>query len=653
MLNAFVTHQKYILIFCGLVCIMLAFFIMVMNFKSVKRKKALIKITLGVGVLVFADAAGYFFDGSSTIFGYWGNRFSIFLVFIFVLANTCFLVEYTTFIFMETGKFETLPKRLRMGFMLPIIGMILVVISQFTGMYYYFDDSNKYQRGPLFIVSALIPIITVVVLLSFACQNGKLIDKWLFGSLVFFALSPIVSASLQLSSSGINYIDFISWIAVIVLFWIALMGQNNELADAAYTDVVTGLPNADGYILKTNKIISHGDIMKYTGYYLDIARMGYYNNKYGKRLGDEIILLYAKALKQATEKDEIIGRLGGNYFVALIKRENSQKFLELLGDTPLEIVFDGKKETIHLSAVAGCYEIDKKNIVAPQILTNTSAALSYAKNVARKPYVFLDSALEAEFERIRVIEADARAGLKNNEFEVFYQPKVDVNGNVLCGAEALVRWRKNGTIVPPMSFIPILERNTGICDLDFYVLNRVCKDIKEWIEKGYEPMTVSVNFSRKNLGTPILAEAISKVVEKYDIPKNLIQIEVTETLDEFPLDYLIGVVEAIGRYGMTVAIDDFGTGSSSINLLKLVKFDVLKIDKAFIDYKNDKEKQLLSDIIQMANNIDIDVIAEGVEEREQVETLLEMGCHMIQGYVFDKPLSKEDFEKRLVGKSYK
>lgn len=197
-----------------------------------------------------------------------------------------------------------------------------------------------------------------------------------------------------------------------------------------------------------------------------------------------------------------------------------------------------------------------------------------------------------------------------------------------------------------------MEKNGSVCELDFYILNRVCQDIKKWREDGIEPVTVSVNFSRRNLGNASLAEDISKTIEKYDIPKKYIQIEVTETIDEYPMSCLTHMVEKLQEYGITVAIDDFGTGSSSIKLLKDVKFDELKIDKSFVDYDNEKDKELLGDIIRMAKNRNISVIAEGVEEMRQVEALSTMECYAIQGYVFDKPLEKSEFDKKLINKQY-
>jgi len=471
-------------------------------------------------------------------------------------------------------------------------------------------------------------------------------------SVIIYGLLPLVAGVAQLWLYGLSLINISSWLSGVILFFLGLLAQNRELTKAAGTEIGTGLPNAFGYMEAVDDIINHGDCTKYSAFYFDIVRMSHYNNKYGKQKGDEIIVTYAKNIKSRLDRDEILGRLGGNYFVALIKKVNVDKFLKLLSDVPVEIEYDGQLVTLHLAAVAGGYDIVNKNMVAGQILSNCASALTYAKNEAHKPYVFMDNALEMEFKRVRDLEEGVKKALAQGEFEPFYQPKTDCRTNKIVGAEAIARWICNGEIVPTADYISIMEKNGTICDLDFYILNRVCQDIENWIKQGIEPVQTSVNFSRKNLGNPILAEAISNAVDKYDIPKSLIQIEITETIDEFPMSYLVGVVDALHRYGLSAAIDDFGVGSSSISLLSQSDFDVLKIDRTFIEYRDDREKQLLKDIIQMAGNIGIDVLAEGVETEEKVDELKKMGCYIIQGFVYDKALRKNDFENRLRKKQY-
>ena len=652
MIEFFDKYQIILLNFAAIVSCILAIFVCMIKMPSRSKKSSIIKMELGTAALLFADAAFYMYDGDTTVMGKMLVRGSNVFVYFFTLINIYFFCEYITALFMGSGKFDKLPKRLLLGHVIPAFGTILVLITQFNGMYYYIDENNIYHRGPLFLLSAFIPIFTVIMMSTFVVQFRNVVRKKLLLSIILFITLPMIAAVVQYFYYGPALIDLSSWVAAVAIFACAISEQNDELLVAANTDRSTRLPNTFGYLNAVDNIISHGNITKYNSYYFDIVRMSHINNKYGKNVGDEIIIKYAHKIRARLDKDEIIGRLGGNFFVALVKKSNAEKFLKLLSDVEIEFEFAGGNEVVHVSAVAGGYEIGTRNTNASQIITNTATALAYAKNTAHKSVVYLDEKLEEKLEHIRQVEEDSRKALANQEFEPYYQPKVDSRTMMMCGAEALVRWRHGDTMISPMEFVPIMERNGSVCELDFYILRRVCEDIKRWIEEGREPIPVSVNFSRKNLGNPILSEAISKVVEEYGIPKDLIQIEITETLDEFPMSYLVGVVEALQRYGLTAAIDDFGTGSSSINLLKVVDFDVLKIDKQFIDYKDDKEKQLLRDILSMTANLNLGVIAEGVEEKEKVEELAKMGCYIIQGYVFDRPLDKAAFEKKLDDKKY-
>ena len=249
--------------------------------------------------------------------------------------------------------------------------------------------------------------------------------------------------------------------------------------------------------------------------------------------------------------------------------------------------------------------------------------------------------------------SDIPIAMANEEFVAYYQPKVNSRTNTLCGAEALVRWIRNGKLIPPGKFIPIMETKDLMCDMDFYMLRHVCADISRWIEEGLVPPTVSVNFSRRNLSNANLAADIEAVVHEYHVPKKMIEIEITETIDEFPISVLKNFVDDLHKRGFRVAVDDFGSGSSSLSLLREVTFDTLKIDKGFVDKAYAKDLAILGYMIRLAKAIGAETLAEGVEQREQVDTLLSFGCEIIQGYYFDRPLSKDVFEKRMIERRYK
>jgi EAL domain-containing protein (putative c-di-GMP-specific phosphodiesterase class I) len=225
---------------------------------------------------------------------------------------------------------------------------------------------------------------------------------------------------------------------------------------------------------------------------------------------------------------------------------------------------------------------------------------------------------------------------------------------MLVGAEALVRWVRDGKVISPGEFIPVIEQDGSVCKLDFYMLEHVCRDIRSWLSMGIEPVRISVNFSRKHLSNPNLSEDIMRVIEKYDVPVRYIEIEVTETTDEEEQGMLGAFMRKMREYKIATAIDDFGTGYSSFNILRSFPIDVLKIDKSFIDDESLTENDgiVLSNIVKMAKELKMDVITEGVENWEQVKFLQDIQCNVVQGFLFDRPMPPMDFEKKLRGKRY-
>jgi EAL domain-containing protein (putative c-di-GMP-specific phosphodiesterase class I) len=286
------------------------------------------------------------------------------------------------------------------------------------------------------------------------------------------------------------------------------------------------------------------------------------------------------------------------------------------------------------------------------ILVFGGHALSTAKSRDNEDVVWLTQELIDAIAGRKKLESDIQAGLKNGEFRPYYQPKVNARTGKLCGAEALSRWHHNGEVLYPDGYISVMEANDAVCQMDFCILASVCEDISEWLRSGISVPKVSVNFSRRNLTDPKLAAHIDEVVTSAGIPKNLIEIEVTESSDEFTIGVLGRFVESLHKLGYKVSIDDFGNASSSLTLLREVPFDTLKIDKGFVDHDNAKDITILTYIIKMAHDIHLDIVAEGVEQKAQIDILSSLGVDVIQGFYFDRPLSKEAMTERLKASEY-
>ncbi|MCQ2522089.1 MAG: GGDEF domain-containing phosphodiesterase [Lachnospiraceae bacterium] len=639
--------QMSVLLFGSILCFFIFIFGSILQYQSRGRKIALLHIELSTSILLLADYFAYLFRGDMSTLGYWMVRIANFLVFFFVYVELNGLNQYLRTFTYQSAKGGKVKYRCIM--IMTILGMLCIVLSQFTGIFYRIDENNLYQRGPLFYISFVAPLVIYGLILSVVIEYRRIFTKMIFYALILFSTMPVVCSILQAFFYGLSLLNLSMGVCAIILFVFSLVDQNLLLVHISELDKLTELPNEHGFMheimLRFPKYTWH----EYDAIYFDVVHMATYNRKYGNAVGDEILKEYARALCKKVEDDEVLGCIGGNRFIAFIRRNHTKDFLELLDGIDIRVINKDNSEKMQLTmkSVAGVYEVPNSNIEPRQILNYIITTCNVAKNEKHKPFLYLTPDLWEEIVRKRDLEAEIPLAMEKREFKPFYQPKVDSEQNKLCGAEALVRWDRNGEIIPPYRFVPVLEQADGICKFDFYMLDYVCQDLRKWIDQGLNPPTISVNFSRKNLGNPNLAKEIYDVILKYAVPPELIQIEITETVDEYPMEALKDVIEMLRQYGVSTAIDDFGTGSASINLLMEVPFSVLKIDKSFVDNLNDKKEKILEHIIVMSREMGADVIAEGVEERTQLDTLKKLNCVKIQGYFFDKPLAKSEFERRI------
>ncbi len=241
--------------------------------------------------------------------------------------------------------------------------------------------------------------------------------------------------------------------------------------------------------------------------------------------------------------------------------------------------------------------------------------------------------------------------IKNHEFQVYYQPKVSLKDYRLCGAEALCRWIHDGEVIPPDRFIPQLEHGNEICELDFVILNLVCRDISRWLSEGRRMVRISANMSRRHMMNPYLISDIFDVINRYDFPRKYIEIELTETTTDVDFKDLNRVVNALTEQGIHTSVDDFGVGYSSLNLIRDLPWNTLKIDRSFLPAEDDNKPNktvILQHLIAMAQSMGMECLAEGVETVEQIRLLKDNQCFIAQGFYFDRPLPREEFERRLI-----
>ncbi len=429
----------------------------------------------------------------------------------------------------------------------------------------------------------------------------------------------------------------------------------NIVKSSLSSDALTQLPNSNGFIAIGTRLAAQNKLHEYTAMYINLKNFRCINSQISNKHGDDVIKAYAMTVHSMLQEDEVIGRLGGDNFTLLVKDERAEEIISKLSEMTVEVELDSAKMTFIIAARMGVYDIHEGDA-----MTHAMNCISIAINGARRNpalnVVRFTPEIMQKIEREHALTAMFAGAVKNREFIVYYQPKVDLSNSRMCGCEALVRWKRDGRIISPAEFIPVFERDGNICALDFYMLDCVCRDIREWIKQGLEPVTVSVNFSKTHLHDPHIAEEIMAIINKYGIDTKYIEVEMTEMSDFNDYDAFKDLVTKMKENGVVTSIDDFGTGYSSLNLLTDFMFDVVKLDKSFLDNiskSNSRTDEIVvRNIVKMIKELGMSTIAEGVETVEQAQFLKDIDCTMVQGYLFDKPLCCEEFVTRLAGKEY-
>ncbi|MBQ3162871.1 MAG: GGDEF domain-containing protein [Oscillospiraceae bacterium] len=422
-----------------------------------------------------------------------------------------------------------------------------------------------------------------------------------------------------------------------------------KIADyLAFHDKELETYNIAHFVKTVNSAIINGTIGRYDACYFNIKDFSDVNNMLGRTKATEVMKKYIARLSELLADGEAVCRMGGDNFTVIFFKDNLQKVKDYLVAADVEYGEEGRTVTIRSSA--GFYDIPDDCPDVAQVMDCINAAKNVARSDMNITSVFYnDEVMQRDAER-RKYESLFSKAIMNEEFQVYYQPKVSLKKYKVSGAEALCRWLHNGELIPPIKFIPVFERNKAICTLDFYMLDHVCRDIRSWLDNGRDVVKVSVNLSRCNLGEPQLVERIIATVDKYNIPHEYIEIELTETTTDVAFSELKKVVFGLQASGISTAVDDFGIGYSSLNLISDLPWNVLKIDKKFLEVSQESTAHnylMLKHIISLAQSFGIECVVEGVETVEHVKVLKESNCYMAQGFYFDKPLPRESFEQRL------
>ena len=376
------------------------------------------------------------------------------------------------------------------------------------------------------------------------------------------------------------------------------------------------------------------------------------NQELGRLNGDKVMRRHFEGLKKLIGKDGMVVRLGGDNFMAMFTYQKMGNVFTYLNETP--VIYDSKMgKSVNISCTIGVYRLPKEVELRDPgiILEKTTIAFFTAKAGGNERVVFYDNSLVSDRKQSMEVQRLFPEAIRNEEFQVYYQPKVHTETGRIIGAEALCRWFHEGKMISPGDFIPILEETDDICTLDFYMFDHVCRDIRRWLDQGMTAIRISVNLSRKHVHNSSLVDALLKIIDRHNVPHSCIEVELTETTTDVSFADIKRVVNGLQSVGIYTSVDDFGMGYSSLNLIRELPWNVLKVDKSFLPTEDDTPTSINSimfrNVIAMVNEMGIDCIVEGVETERQLEILRNNNCFYAQGFLFDRPLPVEDFEQRM------
>ncbi len=476
-------------------------------------------------------------------------------------------------------------------------------------------------------------------------------------------------------SATMNYKDFSSIflavafsLAIALLLFIILISNiignfsaSRKLKKLMFRDNITTNRNWFWFAIKSKAILENFSNRTKTFAVVELVFIKYRNFVlcHSVREGNDILREVDSQIRKSISRRELCAHSSSNGFPMLLEvkdEEDARSRLQALISS-LEKISSNHK----LAFRAGVYVIKPESILVrgkygkltadiDQLYNNASAAGASISGSDESGIAFFDDKLVDQEKWADYVQERQRPALENEEFLVYYQPKYDPRNDEIRGAEALVRWQTEDMgLVPPGKFIPIFENNGFITEIDHYMLRHVARDQKRWLDEGRKCVPVSVNVSRAHFIEDDLADQIRAIVDEEGAPHELIEIELTESAFFDDQKAMLKTIGDLKSYGFAVSMDDFGSGYSSLNSLKDMPLDILKLDAGFFRGSEDDErsKKVVSEAIKLAKCLDMKTVAEGVEEKGQVDFLASEGCDMIQGYYYAKPMPKEEYEMRI------
>ena len=519
--------------------------------------------------------------------------------------------------------------------------------SDRTKLTYWFNRSNVYDNAVINVRN----VKCVVSCVSLASGNWSLVSV--------MPADMLTSAYGGLISLTVTLIIAVVVILIVVTVFLAMnmartskrvSGIIDEADKNFYVDRITGFPSWNSFKEQYEALMKNTG-SSYAFISVDIDNFKAINDSLGYDGGNEILKQLAEILKRNLKETDVFARSSGDLLYILAEYQNATELIDIANNIITDVDYQITSFKMYVSI--GIYLIIDHRLKVRAAADRSDLARSTIKNLKESKFAFFDNSMIQKIRLERSIENIMEDALEKREFIVYLQPKVNLSSpETVAGAEALVRWNHDGSIVPPGDFIPIFEKNGFVMKLDYYMFEEVCKLQKKWKNLGYEPKIISVNMSRLHLRNKTFVEDLEAMCEKYEIETKYFELEITESAAYENIDILAAVFAKIKQHGFHVSIDDFGTGYSSLNMLKDLPVDVLKIDRSFLTEgadENENASRIIGCVVSLASSLHIATICEGIETKEQAALLHKLGCNMAQGFYFARPMPVEDYEKLTYG----
>ena len=579
-----------------------------------------------------------------------------------------------------------------------VVASVVLIVLLNLGFYTAFKlGINKCAADSSLMLAQTLSAIAVVMFIAYQFEHDRsLALAWclvvmLFGVFRFkprdFAMTTlfmlagyalVINLLMSFKPAQVDvYIEWYqwAWLALILpaFAWIGsrisvmrarILRSNEELTnslatiqDMATHDSLTGLPNRTSLSDTLQHAVSKADRNKHglALFFIDLDDFKSINDTLGHPTGDQLLREMARRIRASIRVSDLVARLGGDEFVVMIESVAERASLQLLATKILLAISEPaqlQEHEVKVTASIGIatYPADGKDV--PTLLANADMAMYRAKSLGRARASEYSADLgEDAVERFEM-EKGMRSGIQNHEFHLYYQPKIDFNSGKMLGVEALIRWHhpKLG-VLGPDRFIPVAEATNFILPLGKWVINEACRQARAWQDANIPSFPIAVNLSVKQLSDPSLSQDVADALRQSGVNPVMIELEVTETAVMRNLDEAVVILESFRALGVRVAIDDFGTGYSSLAYLKKQPVDILKVDRAFVrDLPHNRDDLAITRaIIAMAHGLSMTVVAEGVEQKHQFDSLRDSGCDEYQGF-YCRPAMESDVLETLLRK---